>query len=69
MNDMPAAPPSLRVVLIDDDDGLRHAMADSFAIAGIDVEPFADPRAARSRRTPRRPAARERCAGCPRTAP
>ncbi len=46
MNDTPTASPALRVVLIDDDDGLRHALADSFAIAGIDVEPFADPRAA-----------------------
>ena len=39
----------LQVVLIDDDDGLRTALADSFAIAGIDVEPFADPRAALAR--------------------
>ena len=37
---------TLRVVLIDDDDGLRTALADSFAIAGIDVEPHGDPRAA-----------------------
>ncbi|WP_341207118.1 sigma-54 dependent transcriptional regulator [uncultured Sphingomonas sp.] len=37
---------AMRVVLIDDDDGLRTALADSFAIAGIDVEPFADARAA-----------------------
>ncbi|MBB3472300.1 sigma-54 dependent transcriptional regulator [Sphingomonas sp. BK345] len=36
----------LRVVLIDDDDGLRTALADSFAIAGIDVEPYGDARAA-----------------------
>lgn len=36
----------LRVVLIDDDEGLRAALADSFAIAGIDVEPYGDARAA-----------------------
>jgi len=36
----------LRVVLIDDDEGLRTALADSFAIAGIDVEPYGDARAA-----------------------
>lgn len=36
----------LRVVLIDDDEGLRTALADSFAIAGIEVEPHGDARAA-----------------------
>ena len=36
----------LRVVLIDDDEGLRTALADSLAIAGIDVEPYGDARAA-----------------------
>ncbi|KTT74432.1 sigma-54-dependent transcriptional regulator [Sphingomonas endophytica] len=48
MSDTPDPTPSgtLRVLLIDDDDGLRTALADSFAIAGIDVEPFADARAA-----------------------
>ncbi|WP_333914222.1 response regulator [Sphingomonas sp. LR60] len=42
----PSPTGALRVLLIDDDDGLRTALADSFAIAGIDVEPFADARAA-----------------------
>ncbi|MBW6527779.1 sigma-54 dependent transcriptional regulator [Sphingomonas sp. RHCKR7] len=36
----------LRVVLIDDDEGLRTALADSFTIAGIEVEPHGDARAA-----------------------
>lgn len=45
MSDSPATG-ALRVLLIDDDDGLRTALADSFAIAGIEVEPFADARAA-----------------------
>ncbi|MEH3102492.1 MAG: sigma-54 dependent transcriptional regulator [Sphingomonas phyllosphaerae] len=45
MSDSPASD-ALRVLLIDDDDGLRTALADSFAIAGIAVEPFADARAA-----------------------
>lgn len=46
---MSEAAPPLRVMLIDDDDGLRIALADSFAIAGIDVEPFADPALALAR--------------------
>ncbi|MBB3347505.1 sigma-54 dependent transcriptional regulator [Sphingomonas sp. BK069] len=41
--------PPLRVVLIDDDEGLRAALADSFAIAGIDVEPYGDARTALAR--------------------
>ncbi|MEH3123131.1 MAG: sigma-54 dependent transcriptional regulator [Sphingomonas phyllosphaerae] len=45
MSDSPASD-TQRVLLIDDDDGLRTALADSFAIAGIAVEPFADARAA-----------------------
>ena len=36
----------LRVVLIDDDEGLRAALADSFTIAGIAVDPYGDARAA-----------------------
>ncbi|MBY9064517.1 sigma-54 dependent transcriptional regulator [Sphingomonas yunnanensis] len=41
--------PPLRVVLIDDDEGLRTALADSFAIAGLEVEPYGDARAALAR--------------------
>jgi len=36
----------MKVLLIDDDDDLRLAIVDTFAIAGIDVEAHADPRAA-----------------------
>ncbi|WP_277981987.1 sigma-54-dependent transcriptional regulator [Sphingomonas phyllosphaerae] len=36
----------LRVVLIDDDEGLRAALADSFTIAGIEVDPYGDARTA-----------------------
>ncbi len=36
----------MKVLLIDDDDDLRDAIADTFAIAGIAVEPHADARIA-----------------------
>ena len=36
----------MKVLLIDDDDALRAAIADTFAIAGIAAEPYADARTA-----------------------
>jgi two-component system C4-dicarboxylate transport response regulator DctD len=42
----------MTVLLIDDDDALRAAIADTFAIAGIAVEPHADPRSALRRIAP-----------------
>jgi two-component system C4-dicarboxylate transport response regulator DctD len=36
----------MKVLLIDDDDELRHAIADTFAIAGIDADDHADARTA-----------------------
>ena len=42
----------MNVLLIDDDDALRAAIADTFAIAGIAVESHADPRIALRRIDP-----------------
>ena len=33
---------TLRVMLVDDDDAFRVALADSFAIAGLDIETYSD---------------------------